>query len=188
MSTWRHKLPTRRHFLLSQIGISVHPLAAHLSQSFTNLNDLFLFYYATHIPYLLFFPISRSADFRTVPDFLNLRLRGVLHLLVVEFEGDVFEKSVVSFSFFREEISVKEKSTEMNLFVCLFVPVLLLNVLRWDNVNPFVCNIKSRVFFFIKSSLSVIIFLDVTEARESKLLGKVIAMQVRARFSNLISS
>lgn len=31
---------------------------------------------------------------------------------------------------------MKEKSTEMNLFVCLFVPVLLLNVLRWDNVNP----------------------------------------------------
>lgn len=38
MSTWRHNLPTRRHFSFSQIGISVHPLAAHLSQSFTNLN------------------------------------------------------------------------------------------------------------------------------------------------------
>ncbi|KAG7017321.1 hypothetical protein SDJN02_19184, partial [Cucurbita argyrosperma subsp. argyrosperma] len=31
--------------------------------------------------------------------------------------------------------------------------------------------------FFIKSSLSVIIFLDITEARENKLLGRVIGIQ-----------
>lgn len=55
--------------------------------------------------------------------------------------GFVFLVSLLSaFCLALEEISGKEKSREIHLFVCLFVLVLLLNVLRY-NVN--------RVFSFL---------------------------------------
>ncbi|CAK9323238.1 unnamed protein product [Citrullus colocynthis] len=118
-------------FFFGQIGLSVHPLAAHLSQSFTNLNvqihsslsffPLSLIDSSAVLRHLdspernfRIFDLARVSCCSLIPRtflvycsfesydlrisglyrILNLRLRGVLHLPVVEFESVCNVKSL----------------------------------------------------------------------------------------------